>query len=348
MQNTLADIIKQQIEASGPISVEAYWNLCLAHPEYGYYMKQDPLGAAGDFTTAPEISQLFGEMIGIWVAEEWYRLGKPSKIHLVECGPGRGTLMADLLRVARMIPDFAASLHVHLVETSLTLIEKQRKALAPLGRGLGEGVQWHSSLETLPTDAPIIFIGNEFLDALPIRQYIRSGNDWRERLIGYDGKFLFLLGNKVDVADLPDADEGAIFEVSPARQQVIADMTARIKKQSGSILMIDYGHAQSGTGDTFQALGKHKFANVLENQGDVDLTSHVDFARLALDVLNQELIITICKQKEFLNRMGILSRAEQLRKNATPKQVEDINSALSRLTDDDQMGELFKVMEARS
>ncbi|HNS45024.1 MAG TPA: SAM-dependent methyltransferase [Alphaproteobacteria bacterium] len=344
MPNTLAEIIRRQIESGGPISVEAYWNLCLAHPEHGYYIKKDPLGAGGDFTTAPEISQLFGEMIGVWVAEEWHRLGSSKKLHLVECGPGRGMLMADLLRIAGMIPDFAASLHVHLVETSPSLREKQSAALSFWQKD----IIWRESLADLPSDAPIVFIGNEFLDALPIRQYVRSGNDWRERLIGFEDKFLFLLGNKIDAVDMPDAEDGAIFEVSPARQQVIDEMAARIKKQGGAILMIDYGHSKSGVGDTFQAVQKHEFANVLENQGDVDLTSHIDFARLALDILNQEIVVTLCTQDEFLRRVGVMQRAEQLKKNATVKQAEGIDAALHRFLDDDQMGTLFKVLEARS
>ena len=319
--------------------------MCLAHPQHGYYMKKDPLGVVGDFTTAPEISQLFGEMIGIWAAEEWHRIGKPSKLHLAEFGPGRGTLMSDLLRIAAVVPEFAASLSVHLVETSPALKEKQNDALS----SFGGSVAWHETLDTVPDDAPLLCIGNEFLDALPIRQYVSSAGEWYNRLIGYkDDAFCFVKGDKAPFIDTQATKDNTVFEVSPVREQVIQDMVQRIKQQGGSILMIDYGNTQSAVGETFQAVRNHQYTSVLGDQGDCDLTSHVDFSSLASYVLIQEMHITLCDQNEFLNRMGVSARAQQLKNSASVTQAKDIDNALNRLLADDEMGTLFKVMEVRS
>lgn len=338
----LKDIIKSHIISQGPMQIDAYWTLCLAHPEYGYYIKQDPLGAAGDFTTAPEISQLFGEMIGIWAAEQWTRLGSPSQIHVVEFGPGRGTLMADLLRIAKLIPDFAAALHIHLIETSPVLRAKQKGAVGDLR------VEWHDDLTSCPDNAPILIIGNEFLDALPIRQYIRIKEAWYERIIGVKNgdQLVFGIGCQVAGVDFPEARDGDIFEYSPSREAAYKNMVERMSNQGGAILMIDYGHDRSACGDTFQAVMRHEFVDVLHHQGDADLTSHVDFERLKLKIMNQEITATISTQKDFLMRLGVIERAEQLKRNATKSQVNDIDAALHRLLDGTQMGHIFKVLEA--
>ncbi len=338
----LKDVVINHILAHGPMQIDAYWTLCLAHPEYGYYIKQDPLGALGDFTTSPEISQLFGEMIGIWAGEQWVRLGNSQKIHLVEFGPGRGTLMADLLRIAKLIPDFAAALRVHLVETSPALRAKQKEALQDWD------VEWHDDLVSLPDNAPILMIGNEFLDALPIRQYIHIQQGWRERVIGAHNnvQLIFGIGGQVTGVDFPQARDGDIFEYAPSREAVYKKMIEKISNQGGAVLMIDYGHDRSACGDTFQAVMRHEFVDVLDHQGDADLTSHVDFERLKLQILNQEIAANISTQKDFLMRYGIVERAEQLKRSASVLQGDDIDAALHRLLDDDQMGHMFKVMEA--
>ncbi len=337
----LSDSIVNYIRHHGPMSVETYWTLCLSHPEHGYYIKKDPLGVAGDFTTAPEISQMFGEMIGVWAGEHWKRLGSPSQIHLIECGPGRGTLMADLLRVAVVVPGFDASLHVHLIETSPSLRGKQRETLG------NRAITWHDELSTLPDDAPLLVIGNEFLDALPIRQFVYENRKWHERLIGLteDGCFAFVKGGAVGGEDFPIACQNDIFEYSRTRESVFADLCGRIENQGGASLMIDYGHLISCTGDTFQAVMNHKFVKILEYQGDADLTSHVDFGRLALISKDKKLKTSFWKQKDFLESTGILQRAAQLGQHATPQQAKEIKDALHRLLDPTQMGELFKVME---
>ncbi len=337
----LSDIIASHIRHHGPMSVEMYWNLCLAHPEYGYYIKKDPLGAAGDFTTAPEISQMFGEMIGIWAGEHWKRLGSPSKIHLLECGPGRGTLMSDLLRVSKVVPGFDAALRVHLVETSPSLRAKQRQVLD------GWNVVWHDDLSAIPNDAPLLIIGNEFLDALPMRQFVFENQKWCERLIDLteDGAFAFVKGGVVNGMDFPVACQNDIFEYSRARESFFSDLCERIVVQGGAALMIDYGHLVSATGDTFQAIVQHKFGNILENQGDADLTSHIDFGRLALISKDKKLKTSFWKQKDFLEIIGIRQRADQLGQRATAEQARQIEQALHRLLDPAQMGDLFKVME---
>lgn len=341
----LKDLIVRMIRQDGPMRVDQYWSLCLAHQDYGYYRTHDPLGAAGDFTTAPEISQLFGEMIGIWVAEEWIRIGSPQKAALVECGPGRGTLMADILRVLTMVPGCAEALQVHLVETSKALREKQWRALhqyAPI---------WHDNLETLPQDGPMIFVANEFFDALPIRQFILNPEGWRERVIALadNGGLGFSVGSVVSAANMPAAREGDIFEWAPMRERVAAEIAERIKNRGGSGVFIDYGHPVTAVGDTLQAVGAHKFVNVLDNQGDVDITSHVDFTALAVQFLNHEVVASLCNQRDFLVRMGVEARAAQLEKSARdPKQVSALHAGLDRLIGGDAMGDLFKVLEVRS
>lgn len=339
---TLEDIIVSHIALHGPMPVETYWNLCLYHPEQGYYSKRDPLGAAGDFVTAPEISQLFGEMIGVWAAERWEYLGRPSKIHLLECGAGRGTLMADLLRVAVMVPDFAQALHVHILETSPALRARQRETVK------WPRLEWHEDLSTVPDDEPLLIVGNEFLDALPVRQFVFSGGGWRERVVRYEeGEgFFFCAGGSVRAADMPDvADEGAVLEISPAREKVMEHFAERIKVQGGAILMIDYGYDLPQMIETMQAVGRHQFADILENQGEVDLTSHVDFVRLRHQLKSHGFCVSVSNQRDFLLSVGIMQRAGQLRARADNAQGKELDAGLRRLLDPDQMGHLFKVIE---
>jgi len=337
MSNPLENIIRELITYNGSLSVAAYWSLCLSHPEHGYYMNRDPLGAQGDFTTAPEISQLFGEMVGIWIAERWHEMGQPEAFYLVECGPGRGTLMADVLRVAKILPDFLRAIQIHLVEMSPSLRAKQGEALK------GHQLVWHEDISTLPNNLPIIFIGNEFLDALPVHQYVFQDGKWFERMVGLDGhKNLSwgLLASGMDFGRSPEV--GAVLEISPAREDFMADIAAKIESQGGAGLFIDYGHDQSGYGDTLQAVKDHHYADILKDCGEADITSHVDFGRLSEIVMAKNLSVLLSGQGEFLKRLGIEIRAEQLAQKS-----DSISSGLHRLIDDAEMGKLFRVMEIK-
>jgi NADH dehydrogenase [ubiquinone] 1 alpha subcomplex assembly factor 7 len=337
MSSSLENIVRELITYNGSLSVAAYWSLCLSYPQHGYYMNRDPLGVEGDFITAPEISQLFGEMIGIWVAERWHEIGQPEAFYLVECGPGRGTLMADILRVAKILPDFLKAMQIHLIEMSPSLRAKQGEAIK------GHQLVWHDDISTLPNNAPIIFIGNEFLDALPIHQYIFQDGQWFERMVGldvYKNLSWGLLTSGMDFGNSPEA--GSMLEISPARENFMADIAAKIKAQGGAGLFIDYGHEQSGYGDTLQAVKDHHYADILKDCGEADITSHVDFGRLSEIVQTENLSVQLSAQGEFLKRLGIEIRAEQLAKKS-----DSISSGLHRLIDDAEMGTLFRAMEIK-
>lgn len=335
--SSLSEIIKTHIRQYGPINVQDYWMLCQSHPVHGYYMKQDPLGGPGDFITAPEISQMFGELIGIWVADMWLKMKKPNPFYLVECGAGRGTMMDDLLRATKALPGFAEAVQVHIVETSPFLRNLQEQKL------LGNPVIWHDTLESVPTDHPIIILGNEFLDALPVRQVIRMHGKWHEKMIGLDGDNLaFGFGGELPFAIGVDAPDGAVFEFAPQRDAVWSAMTDRLRHQTGAALMIDYGHGVTGFGDTFQAMKSHEYVDPLDNPGDADLTSHVDFGRLS--DLAKDLAPKFATQGDFLKGLGIELRTGTLSKNATPGQLKDLQSGMTRLIAPDQMGTLFKVL----
>ncbi len=336
MPTELDNIIRGIIQDNGPMSVATYWNLCLAHPQYGYYITRDPLGAAGDFTTAPEISQMFGEMVAVWLGERFHHMGAPSKIYVVECGPGRGTLMADIVRIGRVIPNFMDAVSIHLIETSPALRAKQRTALADCQ------VTWHDTMDTVPNDAPIMIIGNEFLDALPIHQYVFQDGQWFERVIGVggDGTLQFGLNPSPFVPVIQEQVSGDIFEYSPPREHFISDISARIASQGGAGLMIDYGHDVSACGDTFQAVKNHAYVDALSHCGDADLTSHVDFGRLKDISVAAGLQVTVQSQGDFLKHMGIEHRAAQLAQKS-----DGVQADLHRLISDDGMGVLFRVME---
>ncbi|MEK9723414.1 MAG: SAM-dependent methyltransferase, partial [Rhodospirillaceae bacterium] len=274
----LIDIIRRQILLQGPMTVAQYMEFCLAHPEHGYYRKRDPLGVAGDFTTAPEISQMFGELLGLWAGVVWQGMGEPNPVRLVELGPGRGTLMADARRAARMVPGFADALRVHLVETSPVLRARQAATLADADPA------WHGTDADIPPGPAIVF-ANEFLDALPVRQFQRGAAGWRERLVGLtaDGERLeFVLSPPQPINPLlPDsrktAAPGAIVEVSPAVLNIAGRLGARIVRDGGAALIVDYGGAG---GATLQAVRDQKYWDPLAAPGDADLTAHVDFAML--------------------------------------------------------------------
>lgn len=337
-----AEHIKAHIRAHGPLDVGAYMSLALSHPEYGYYMTRDPLGRGGDFTTAPEISQLFGEVLGAWVADIWIRMGRPERFTLLECGPGRGTLMEDMLRAVRGVEGFHRACAVHLLEISPALKSLQAEKLAPYKP------EWHADLAQVPDDLPLIVIANEFLDALPLRQFCRAEAGWAERMVGLgaEGGLEFVLRPAADLlipAAFKDAPDGTIFEISPAREGFVRGLSALLKRAGGAALLIDYGHAATAPGDTFQALRGHKFVPVLEAPGQADLTSHVDFEALARAAAGMD-VFGPAPQGRFLHNIGIAHRARYLMQKAGADQAQEIENGLKRLTDSDQMGELFKIM----
>lgn len=340
--------LREIISAEGPIGVARYMGLALGHPRHGYYVTRDPLGAAGDFTTAPEISQMFGEMIGLWAAETWRLMGEPATLRLVELGPGRGTLMADALRAARALPAFLDAVEVHLVETSPVLAGAQRAALAACGQPAAGGrrVAWHARLEDVP-GGPAIVIANEFLDALPIRQFERRERGWHERLVGLgpDGALAFGLAPEPEPALPSPGRPGDVLEVGEAAQAVARRLAERLVREGGAALLVDYGHVRPGYGDTLQAVRRHAYADPLADPGEADLTAHVDFAALArVASAAGALVHGPVTQGAFLSGIGIAARAERLRRAAGPEGASAIDAALARLVEPGQMGRLFKVL----
>ena len=346
-QLPLAQQIDLQISTTGPMSVATYMGLCLTHPTQGYYKGTDPLGAAGDFITAPEISQMFGELIGFHLVNVWQQMDEPKSFNLVELGPGRGTLMADILRVACRAPGFRDGLKLKLFETNPALTAQQRNRLESYEP------QWLENFEQF-SEGPILVVANEFFDALPIRQFVRKADGWHERMIGLaEGKRAFGLAptpisNDAMPTAVANAEEDSLFEVCFAGSEVMSRVAKAIAKQGGSVLAIDYGYARTQTGDTLQGVRNHAFADVLENPGETDLSAHVDFAALAAVAREVGLAVQpLATQGEFLTRLGIAERAAAL-SGANPGSAPDIRAALERLTARDQMGDLFKVFCAHS
>ena len=335
----LADQLREMIALEGPVTVERYMSLCLQH----YYATRDPLGRTGDFTTSPEISQMFGELIGLWMLEVWHAMGRPSPCRLVELGPGRGTLMADLLRAARLLPDFLAAASVHLVETSPALRERQRTALT----SSGARIEWHDRLEDVPP-GPILLVANEFFDALPVRQFVATERGWCERLVGLEGdRLIFGLRAEPERQLTNPPRPGAILEWPVAAIALTKDLSRRIARDSGAALIIDYGYWGPAFGDTLQAVQRHAYVDPLAEPGEADLTTHVDFQRLARAAADESTRIHgMVTQGDFLQALGIEARAAGLKQRATPAQAADIDRALARLTERGPkgMGELFKVL----
>ena len=329
----LAERLARLIETNGPISVAHYMAEANAH----YYGTRDPLGQAGDFTTAPEISQMFGELVGLWLADMWARAGRPQA-HYVELGPGRGTLAADALRAAR-----SAGLQpqVHLVETSPVLRKAQAERVP--------NARWHDDVGTLPDDVPLLIVANEFFDALPIRQLVATENGWRERLVVHqNGRFAPVPGPRVGSEAIPAylraAPPGIVLETSPASAAVVQQLAQLIARCGGAALMVDYGHARTAAGETLQAVAAHAFADPWSDPGERDLTAHVDFEALG-DAARREGVRVLgpVTQGELLRGMGIEIRAAALAK-VTPHRADEIARAVERLTASDQMGTLFKAL----
>lgn len=327
------------IRTDGPIGLDRYMALCLSHPAHGYYATRDPLGARGDFVTAPEISQMFGELVGAWAAALLAGFSGPRKPCLVELGPGRGTLMSDALRALRAA---GAAFDLHLVETSPVLRALQAERLAD-----AEPV-FHDSIASLP-EAPLLVVANEFFDALPARQFVRTPRGWCERRVGLgeDGTLAFGLDPEPDPQIAAEAPEGAVLTVPSAALAAMRDLARRIARDGGALLAIDYGHDGSGFGDTLQAVRGHAFADPLARPGEADLTVHVDFAALArAAVVEGTGIHGPVPQRDFLLALGLEARAARLKARASAEQAAAIDAAVSRLTDPDPrgMGALFKVL----
>jgi SAM-dependent MidA family methyltransferase len=340
--------IKKLIKSSGPMPVWRYMELCLMHPQHGYYISRDPLGREGDFTTAPEVSQMFGELLGLWAASVWKAMGSPSLLRLVELGPGRGTMMADALRALRVLPPLYQMLNIHLVEINPVLRDKQKATLSA-----ARNISWHDNIDEVP-EGPAIIFANEYFDVLPIRQAVRRETGWHERVVVLDetGKLVF------DAAPDPlprfevllppllrAAPAGAVFEWRPDTE--IMKIASRLRNQGGAALIVDYGHLRSDAGDTFQAIARHSFTDPLQAPGQADITAHVDFQALAHAAEDMGARVHgPVTQGEFLTRLGIETRAVTLMAKASHEVSEDISDALKRLIGGGRggMGVMFKVL----
>ena len=336
----LQEIIARRIRAEGPMPVAEYMALCLGHPEHGYYTTRDPLGRGGDFTTAPEINQMFGEMLGLWLAQAWLDRGSPAPFILAELGPGRGTLMADALRAAARVPGFVEAADLWLVETSPALRRKQWEALGP------HQPQWADALEGVPT-GPLFLLANEFFDALPVRQFVVKDGALCERMVGLVGEALaFGLSPPLASGEIPDgAQDGAVYETCPPGRAIATAIGARLAAEGGAALAVDYGHAvPGGSGDTLQAVRDHAYADPLDVPGEADLTAHVDFLALAKAAgRGGATVWGVRDQGALLDWLGIRVRAAMLAK-AQPERADEITTALDRLTGPQAMGTLFKAL----
>ncbi len=339
LESELAEAIRRE----GPLSVARFMSLALHHPTSGYYRKRDPLGPHGDFVTAPELSQAFGEVVGAWLAQAWLDLGRPAPFRLVELGPGRGTLLADALRATRAVTGFHDGLRLHLVETS------ERLHAAQVARLAGFDPSWHAGFGEVPC-GPLLLIANEFFDALPVHQLIATAQGWVERCVDLDAeaRLAFRSAERRSPlgADLPEASPGTVAEVSPARSELSREIGRRIAGHGGVALVIDYGAwAEEPTGDTLQATRRHAPCDPLDAPGTADLTTHVDFRALgAAAAAGGASVYGPVPQGTFLTTLGIHLRTAKLIERATPDQQHALRAALFRLTDASAMGELFKVL----
>jgi SAM-dependent MidA family methyltransferase len=340
----LGQRIAALIASEGPMSIAQFMTLALHDRAAGYYATRDPFGTDGDFITAPEISQMFGELIGLWLAQVWEDQGRPARPLLVELGPGRGTLMADALRALRLVPDFRNSLEVVLVEASPVLRAAQQEMLAESGVAL----RWTEGFEATPADRPLFLIANEFFDALPIRQYVKSEAGWCERMVTLDanGALAFALspvaisGARVP-ANRDGAPRGGVYECSPGGEALMEEIAHGIARRGGGAIVIDYGYDQPGFGETLQAVARHRFAGVLADPGASDLSAHVDFRSLGDAVVRGG--ASVCGpvgQGEWLLALGIVQRAERLSQN----HLDGMTEQLDRLLNPDRMGTLFKAL----
>ena len=338
---SLETLLKERIAASGPLTVADYMAEALLNPDHGYYTTRAPFGAKGDFTTAPEISQMFGELIGLCLAQSWMDQGAPARFTLAEFGPGRGTLMADALRAAARVPGFVTAADIVLVEASPRLRKVQADTLD------GHDVRWVDGAAELLLDAPLWCIANEFFDALPIRQFVRDADGWRERCIGApDGALSFGLSPRGEQPQLnhrlEDTQDGDVVETCPAAHAILSELGHRIADQGGDALIIDYGDWRA-LGDTLQAVKDHDRADLLDMPGTADITAHVDFEALA-QAAAPAAHTRLTPQGVFLERLGMTARAQALAKRLEGAALETHVAAHRRLTHPDEMGNLFTVL----
>ena len=353
MTSPLKDRLVAKIKAEGPLTVAEYMTICLLDPVHGYYPTRDPLGSDGDFITAPEISQMFGEVIGLWCIQTWQDMGRPETVQLIELGPGRGIMMSDILRAARLDKDFLAAIQVTLIEASPALEAVQGKTLGDVPCP----ISWASSLERAQT-GPSIIVGNEFLDCLPIRQFIQKDRfagrgGWQERMVALVGEELHFGVSPAPIseslqASLPEAQEEAknddLLEICPANAQIIDQLKQRFETHPGRALFIDYGPETTEFGDTLQALKRHEKVGVVSDPGNTDLTARVDFGAL-IDIAKSVALSSTqaVTQREFLSKLGLEMRAVALSRSK-PESKDKIARQLHRLTAADEMGELFKAV----
>ncbi len=354
----LALMLKQRIGREGPISVAQYMHACLQDPEHGYYVVQPAVGGAGDFITAPEISQVFGEMVGLWCAVTWQQMGSPARVRLVELGPGRATLMRDALRAAKVMPAFLAAVHVDLIETNTVLAATQRAALSDAGVPLA----WWKTLAEAPSDAPCLVMANEFLDALPVSQCVLDKGQWVERVVTLDDAGQLAFGRS-SVNHMPDQgrfargrangfgdDRGGAPDVGETRSDasLLHDLTERSSGAPLAALFIDYGHLRSSPGETLQAVRDHGYEHPLTSPGEADLTTHVDFQEFAEKAAANGLAVDgPVTQGAFLGALGIVPRASRLMA-ANPRIAHEIEAGVARLISPTGMGTRFKAIGLRS
>ena len=342
--NGLLAVLRERIRRQGPLRLDAYMQSCLADPEHGYWRKACSLGADGDFITAPEISQVFGEIVGLWAVTTWQRMGEPAPLRLIELGPGRGTLLRDGLRAAGLVQPFLAAVSVHLVEMSPILRQLQRELLSSTA---ARAISWHASLADVPA-GPAIVIGNEFLDALPIRQLVFGKGAWRERTVTLDGEngLQFGLGEVVAFAGHGRPRLGDIAEIRSGEDDVLGELKRRAEPLMA--VFIDYGPTQLGYGDTLQAVRRHTYVDPLADPGASDITAHVQFAALA-DKARAAGFRTHgpMPQAEFFGRLGMAERAARLMA-ARPASANQIEAGVQRLMAPGGMGGQFKVLIVRS
>jgi SAM-dependent MidA family methyltransferase len=344
----LLDEIRRRIAIGGPMPVADYMRQCLTHPEHGYYVKRDPLGSGGDFITSPEISQMFGELIGVWMATVWRQMGAPENFRIIELGPGRGTLLDDALRATKAVGGFRQAAVLHLVEISPALRKVQERRLAKTGLAM----LWHDTLEDVP-GGPSIIVANEFIDALPVHQAVKREDGWHERvvIVTAEGNLAFDTAReplRFFETSLPrslrGAPPGSIYEW---RADTVALELGRRTRDEGAALIIDYGHAHSGLGDTLQAVARHSFTDPLRAPGTADLTAHVDFEALTqcAETMGARIHGPI-RQRDLFLRLGIEKRAAALKSAVSGQKAADIEIAFSRLIAGSArgMGELFKAI----
>ncbi len=335
------------IAGNGPLSLETYMTVALNHPAHGYYVSKMPLGRSGDFITAPEVSQMFGELIGLWSAAVWRAMGEPRPVRLIELGPGRGTLMADALRAAEIVPEFRSALAIHLVESNEILRQCQHRALTDTGLA----IRWHAAAGEVP-DGPAIIVANEFFDCLPVRQFVRTAGGWHERLVGLDadGRLSFGLAPGPVPGMNMHGEPGQVFEAGLAAVHMMSGIASRICRQGGALLVLDYGYDAPQFGATVQAVRRHRFADPLRDPGEADLTAHVNFGALMRAARAAGAAVHgLVPQGAWLVRLGIYERAAKLREKASACQKAAIDSALRRLAGEEgfpaeSMGRLFKVL----